>query len=154
MEASASSLERDGRLTILTWLRNAGRQLGAIALLALVVRAIVPAGYMLAAAETAHGRYLVFELCEGHNQPTQIIDLDTGKRIDPASLPASPAKEKTSKQPCVFAAAPAFATPVTLAEPVAFGEAAEPVVFAASEIRPGRGIAAPPPPSTGPPSLI
>ncbi len=153
-DAKPLSLIGDGRLTILSWFRNAGRQLGAIALLALFVRAIVPAGYMVAAAETSQGRYLVVELCEGHHQAPQVIDLDTGKRVDPGSLPSAPAKDKTSNQTCVFAAAPVFASPVVSAEPVAFRAAVEPVVFGNGDIRPGRGIAAPPPPSTGPPSLI
>lgn len=132
------------------------RGLGAIALLAILVRAVVPAGYMLATAETPEGRYLTVTLCEGHDGPQQVIDLDTGLPVDPSVLDKSDDGQTPAPDapPCVFAAAAHLAQPLDMGEPVVF-VAAERAVFAAvRDIRPGRGIAAPPPPSTGPPSLI
>ena len=139
-------------------MRNVGRRLGAIALLALLVRAVVPAGYMLASAETAEGRYLVVQLCDSHSGFTKVIDLDTGLQVDAAHLPAStgdkPAHEKSGKAPCVFAAAPHIATPQHAIAASAFPLQVETAHYVAVSVAPGRGIAAPPPPATGPPQQI
>lgn len=134
-------------------MQRLGRQLGAFALLALLVRAFVPAGYMLAEAETPNGRYLVVQMCEQHGQAAQIIDLDTGKTIDKSKAPQK-SDSKHTDAPCVFAGAAPMSAPPTTIEPVVFREtfAADFKIFPA--VRPGRGIAAPPPPSTGPPSAI
>jgi hypothetical protein len=144
-------LQEDEETSVLTWMRRIGRRLGAIALLAVLVRAVIPAGFMLAHADTASGRYLTVKMCDGHNAPAQVIDLDTGKRIDVSKLPA---KQEPKHAPCVFASAVAIEAPEAAAEPVEF-RAVESVAFmVVRDLRPGRGIPAPPPPSTGPPSLI
>jgi hypothetical protein len=67
-------------------MKRAGAQLGAIALLAILVRALVPAGYMLAEADTPDGRYLVVQMCDGHDA-AQVIDLDSGKLVEASELP-------------------------------------------------------------------
>lgn len=140
-----------------------GRQLGALALLAMLVRAIVPAGYMLAAAEAADGRYLAVQLCDSHGGFTRLIDLDTGEQVDPNSLPASPAgkpspnesgRDGSGKAPCLFASAPHLASPQAAPEIAVFRALAVAAVIATDPVSPGRGIPAPPPPSTGPPQLI
>lgn len=133
-----------------------GRRLGAIALLAMLVRAIVPAGYMLASAETPDGRYLTVQMCSQHTGPAQVIDLDTGKIIDASTLAKTSGKSKTNPgdAPCVFAGAPVMAEPVSAAEPVEFVVSHEVDFGFVRDVRPGRGIPAPPPPSTGPPSII
>ena len=136
---------------MLTWMRRMGQRLGAIALLAVLVRAILPDGFMLAHADTGSGRYLTVKMCDGHNAPAQVIDLDTGKRIDVSKLPG---KQEEKHAPCVFAAVAAIAAPETMAEPVAFATAQDVDFAVVRDLRPGRGIPAPPPPSTGPPSLI
>ncbi len=130
-----------------------GRRLGAIALLAMLVRAIIPAGYMLAEADTGSGRYLTVEMCDGHATQAQVIDLDTGKLVDLSKLPKS-AKTDNNSAPCVFAGATVIESPVAVAEPVEFRVSHEIDFTVVRDLRPGRGIAAPPPPSTGPPSLI
>jgi len=136
-------------------MRRLGRHLGAIALLALLVRAVMPAGYMIAAADTPHGRYLTVALCGDHQGQSQVIDLDTGKLIDASDVPGGTPKDKSSThQPCVFASAPHFAVAATPVGPIVF-QVVHQVHFAATaNLRPGLGIAAPPPPSTGPPNLI
>ena len=138
---------------MLTWMRHMGRRLGAIALLAMLVRAIIPAGYMLAEADTGSGRYLTVEMCDGHATQAQVIDLDTGKLVDLSKLPKS-AKTDNNSAPCVFAGATVIESPVAVAEPVEFRVSHEIDFAVVRDLRPGRGIAAPPPPSTGPPSLI
>lgn len=134
-------------------MRHIGRRLGAIALLAMLVRAIIPAGYMLAHADAGSGRYLTVEMCDGHAAQAQVIDLDTGKVIDLSNLPKN-TKTESSSVPCVFAGVVAMAAPITAAEPVEFRFEQTIAFTVVRDLRPGRGIAAPPPPSTGPPSLI
>jgi hypothetical protein len=139
-------------------MQRMGRRLGAVALLALLVRAVIPSGYMLAAAETAGGRYLTVQMCSGH--AAQVIDLDTSKPVDPSKLAKSekPQNEKPKgdqqQAPCVFGGAPALGEPVSFAEPVEFFAERGVDFSIIHDVRPGRGIPAPPPPSTGPPSLI
>ncbi|HEV7694526.1 MAG TPA: hypothetical protein VGO52_27060 [Hyphomonadaceae bacterium] len=133
-----------------------GRRLGAIALLAMLVRAVVPAGFMLASADTPNGRYLTVQMCSQHVGPAQVIDLDTGKLVDASKIAKTDGKTKTNPghAPCVFAASPVMAHPVAVAEPVEFLTVYEADFGVVRDVRPGRGIPAPPPPSTGPPSLI
>jgi hypothetical protein len=133
------------------WMQRMGARLGAIALLAMLVRAVVPAGYMLAEADTGNGRFLTVQMCEGH--AARVIDLDTGKQVDSSHLPGK-TDGKGKHAPCVFAAAVSVATPVAAAEPAAFVPAQDVDFVVVRDLRPGRGIAAPPPPATGPPALI
>lgn len=137
-----------------TSLRSKGWRLVAIALLALLVRAVTPAGYMVASAESADGRYLVVQLCEGHASQVRAIDLDTGRSVDIKGTPGSPAKSQTESQPCAFAAAPAFASAVAVEGLPRLPLVVELAGVPASPDGHDRGIAAPPPPSTGPPSQI
>lgn len=129
-----------------------GGRLGAIALLAMLVRAVMPAGYMIAEADTAHGRYLTVQMCEGHLEARQVIDLDTGKQVDVSKLPGKAKDIKSA--PCVFASVAPLAAPVVSAEPVEFVTSYDVDFGIARDVRPGRGIPAPPPPSTGPPSIL
>jgi hypothetical protein len=142
-------------------MQRMGRRLGAIALLAMLVRAVVPDGFMLASAETPNGRYLTVQMCSQHVGPAQVIDLDTGRLVDASKIATlgkdggeSKSKHDPSKAPCVFAGAPSMAHPVAIAEPVEFLTVYEADFGVVRDVRPGRGIPAPPPPSTGPPSLI
>lgn len=127
-----------------------GWRLGAFALMALLVRALVPAGYMLAEAETASGRYLTLELCDAHDGRPKLVDLDTGEIIDAPE----DGKSSTSQSPCVCGAFASMAPPVSAVEPIEFTTAGQVDFNEIRDLMPGRGIAAPPPPSTGPPSII
>jgi hypothetical protein len=131
-----------------------GRRLGAIALLAMLVRAVVPAGYMLAEAETANGRYITVDFCESHGAVKRVLDLDTRKLLDSSKIPASDHAGKTQHTPCVFAAAAPLAPPIVGVQPVEFVVSHDIDFGDVRDLRPGRGIAAPPPPSTGPPATI
>ncbi len=122
------------------------------ALLAMTLRALVPAGFMLAHADGANGRYLTIELCEGHEGPRQLANLDTGEIVSADDLLPSDGGQD-EQAPCVFGGAPALEPPVLAAAlVVVVTKTGAPEVRA--HVRPGRGIAAPPPPSTGPPHLI
>lgn len=131
-------------------MKRMGWRLGAFALLALLVRAMVPAGYMLAQADTGSGRYLTLELCDSHNGVAQVIDLDTGEIIDLTDEGDS----SNQHQPCVFAGMVATPALHTLCQAVVFAAERGVEFGAVRDLAPGRGIAAPPPPSTGPPSFI
>jgi hypothetical protein len=137
---------------ILTWMHRMGARLGAIALLAMLVRALVPAGYMLAHADTGNGRYLTVTMCLDHGGAQQVIDLDTGRAVDPSKLPKSNSEGKQA--PCVFAASAHVAPPVVFAQPVEFVAHYNVEFGFVRDVRPGQGIAAPPPPATGPPSSV
>lgn len=107
---------------------------------------------MLAEAETANGRYLVVQMCDGHGGGEQVIDLDTGNVLD--SKPAPKGDTKAPDAPCVFAATASMSSPPMTVEPVAFLQEYSADFIVTKVVSPGRGIAAPPPPSTGPPVLI
>jgi hypothetical protein len=107
---------------------------------------------MLAEADTPNGRYLVVQMCDGHGD-AQVVDLDTGELLDASKLPGK-SDGKNSSTPCVFAASAPMASPVAAAEPIVFQREFAADFVVALAVAPGRGIAAPPPPSTGPPTLI
>lgn len=131
-----------------------GRQLGAIALLALLARALVPGGYMLAAADTPDGRFVVMQLCDSHAQPVSALNLDTGELVDLADIPLKkPAGEKTDHPPCAFAATPAMSAPPSAISLTLLTFAQQVDLPAPTYVQPGRGLPAPPPPATGPPIL-
>jgi len=131
-----------------------GRRLGAIALLALLMRALVPGGYMLAAADTPDGRFVVMQLCDSHAQPVSALNLDTGELVDLADIPLKkPTGEKTDHPPCAFASAPAMAAPLSAISLTLLTFAHHVDLPAPDYVQPGRGLPAPPPPATGPPIL-
>lgn len=112
-----------------------------MALLALFLQLLFPAGFMAAAPGQSHGLPIV--ICTAQGQTTVQWDLDAGHK------PKAPAK---SMAPCAFAGhATASAPPLPVAI-AASPEAWTVVAVALPEtVTPGRGLAAPPPPAIGPP---
>lgn len=112
-----------------------------LATLALAMRVVVPAGFMVS---------------EGAAGPTIVICSGTGPMA--MALPGMPAKHdgKADKadHPCAFTAAhvaaPAPIAPGDVLAPIAASAAP---IIAVGTVRPGLGLAAPPPPKTGPPAL-
>lgn len=126
--------------------------LTAFALLAMAVRALVPAGYMF--APTQDHRFIAVTLCSGHGPAEVVMDLTTGAVVDPASTNQNDAPSKNAPSadaPCVFAAAASLSAPEQPASLPAIFRLASVDLPSASAIAPGRGLAAPPPWSTGPP---
>ncbi len=120
-----------------TWARfgNAGL---VLAVLALLVRAAIPSGYMVA---QDHGPQLV--ICSGHAVTP----------AEPAGKPGDPPPR--SDQVCVFAGAHlALAAPAAPALLPWTKIPSEVVLLRRLDLTPGRGLAAPPPPATGPPILL
>lgn len=131
----------------------------AIALFAIALRALVPAGYMI--APRAEDGAVVMALCSEHGTTQVRIDLRTGEVItaesgDAAQGPAQgddPAAKKWSA-PCVFAAAAALAPPAFGPGVPARVNAPAIEASAVAHVAPGRGLAAPPPFSTAPPAQL
>jgi hypothetical protein len=110
----------------------------ALAALALIVQVLAPPGFMVAASPA--GPALV--ICTGHG-PLVLSD----QHHHPAKAP------KGSDAPCAFAGHGAATAPPP--PPVALPVAFAPVLQAAKpafDLAPGRGLAAPPPPSHAPPA--
>jgi hypothetical protein len=125
--------------------------LAAFALLAMVVRALVPAGYMF--APTQDQRFITVTLCSSHGTGEAVIDLITGAVVDPdaANHNDAPSNTPSADGPCVFATVAALSAPDQPASlPVVFRLASVEILHV-SAVAPGRGLAAPPPWSTGPP---
>jgi hypothetical protein len=106
-----------------------------MALVAMSLRAAMPAGYMLS---DSNGQVVV-SLCNGGS-----MTLDLGK--------TEHGKQTHHDAPCPYAAAAHAAAPPTDAIAIALQSAAI-VAATPRDVRPGRGLAAPPPPATGPPTL-
>jgi hypothetical protein len=131
----------DGMRADLTGAGVKRRWAAALAVLALLLQAFAPPGTML--ARDGDGRAVIV-LCTGHGPAMTFGDLIGQPGKAPKSKPDSP---------CAFAAhgaateAPilaAIAVPIARAQP-----APTPTRF---DLVPGRGLAAPPPPSQGPPT--
>lgn len=112
----------------------------ALALLALVIRIAVPPGFM---ADPTGGAGLV--ICTGYGP----LHAGPGKTHDDGKAAAN------AEMPCAFAGHVAAPAPVAPALPTAVAWRAAPAIeIAWRDQAPGRGLAAPPPPPLGPPTLI
>lgn len=109
----------------------------ALALLALGVRATVPPGYMFAPATSG----LTVTLCGG-----ETMQVDLGKQH-------APGQRNSDNGPCLFAAAAHAAPAPNVVAPAAIAVAVIAAPHAPAAVRIGQGLAAPPPPATGPPQL-
>lgn len=114
---------------------------------ALLLRAAIPAGYMI--APSAQAKQIFVTVCTGMQGETKQVALPT------SSKQAEPGKEHQAKDsPCAFTALAGLAdvaqgTDLALA-PLATGQDLPP---ASRSVSIGRGLAAPPPYQTGPPAI-
>jgi hypothetical protein len=112
-----------------------------LALVAVLVRAVIPTGYMAAHSPTT-GLNLV--ICSSQGTVTQ-----AASNPDKQNAP----QEHRTTEVCAFAGTHVAVTApdaVRLPQPSLFAYAAAPLA-GPEAVAPGRGLAAPPPPSTGPP---
>ena len=118
----------------------------AFVIVALAMRMVVPAGWM----PTVSNGQATITLCTGAGMVEAWVDAD-GKLHKEA-----PVKKHVGDQPCAFAGVgaaadfPAFAS-IALALPFVTQPS---LAFAYNNVAIGLGLAAPPPPAIGPPSLI
>ena len=123
----------------------------ALTVLALAVRFAIPAGIMLE-KPAEDGDLPALVLCTSAGMVTIKAD---GFGIPGKTDPARHDDSGKSGEPCVFAAVAAHAVPPAPAVLDLPAPVASPAPFwAAVQQRPGEGLAAPPPPATGPPSLV
>jgi hypothetical protein len=122
----------------------------AAAVLALALKVLIPPGFMMAPTP---GTAPTLVICTGHGA----LEGDALTPLRDAAGKKAPADKSSHDAPCVFAghgvAAPA---PETAPTEVAFlAPAAAPALPSpVGELIPGRGLAAPPPPSRGPPPAL
>ncbi|MEX6724740.1 DUF2946 family protein [Sphingosinicellaceae bacterium M-36] len=128
----------------------------ALVLCALLIRALLPSGLMVAATPAGA---LTVTLCSGRGPVEVLVDAH-GQLVDPDTVASSgtgePGDDSRAKHdaPCAFAGLLAPALLVEASLPVVPPMAVAPGV-ATSGVGIGTGLAAPPPPATGPPpSLI
>lgn len=140
------------------WCLFAVKVFKVVAFLALATSALVAPGYMLKVVQTPTGASLTVVICEGGLRGSPVRDAHHHAASDGPDQPNdhhdTGGKDGGQQQPaCAFAMAqqssPPLATEI-VSYPAVFGT----VFYAVRDLRPGRGIPAPPPPSTGPPSLI
>ena len=121
-----------------------------LTVLALAVRFAIPAGIMLE-KPAEDGDLPALVLCTSAGMITVKAD---GYGIPGKTDPAKHDDSGKSGEPCVFAAIAVNAAPPAPAVLDLPAPVAVPVPFwAAVQQRPGEGLAAPPPPAPGPPSL-
>lgn len=116
-----------------------------LAMCALSLRVLIPQGFMTAPAQDTP---FALVICTGQG----------AIQVSPDKAPAHAGDSETGAQhaPCAFAGLSATPTPPDLSVNVAavVYPAARPIAFAElALVSPGRGLAAPPPPATAPPSL-
>jgi len=125
---------------------------------ALAMRMLIPSGFMIAPG--AHGATLV--LCPGQGAMPIALPHDMAAMAMPGHDMSKPSdkhqgdkhQEKGDNLPCAFSPVGATANLVSVAHPVppAAITVIAPTLFRIF-VQPGLGLAAPPPPKTGPPTL-
>jgi hypothetical protein len=128
------------------YLHRCKRLLAVMVLLcALLGRVAVPTGYMIAASN--QNGLPVFQMCNGSGPMAMATDARHN--------PDQHEEHKSADHPCAFAAASTAVDLAAVLHPVAPTTMAAATAYTAlSFARPGLGLAAPPPPKTGPPFLI
>lgn len=124
-----------------------GRRFGWLLLVValLAIRSVSPEGWMPVAGESGGVEITV---CNGQGPGDAMVLSNDGTLKHKA-----PAKGQAGDHPCVFAGIGVASAPPAVALPVPVRAAAEAAPAARAETIPGRGLAAPPPPATGPPAL-
>ena len=132
-----------------------------LTVLAVAMRVVIPGGYMVAHSEAANGLPQMV-ICTGQGAMAVAVDADGNlvkTSLTPATEPSHSDPEHSDKDrpdhPCAFSSTTVAAQTTNLALPpelVRFSQYA-PLPLASAQ-RPGLGLAAPPPWTTGPPSIL
>ncbi|MFZ5721405.1 MAG: hypothetical protein ACOY5Y_18245 [Pseudomonadota bacterium] len=123
----------------------------ALASLALALKILTPPGFMIAAPVNEMPFPLV--LCTAQGAMTVEPGAPLGDPTDPGHAPQD---GSASDGLCAFAASAQLAGPPSHSEPdpVEFANYERPPERSLTHLAPGRGLAAPPLPARGPPSLL
>ncbi|MFZ4071217.1 MAG: hypothetical protein ACOYJ6_14050 [Caulobacterales bacterium] len=128
------------------------RLLMAFALIAMSIRAAIPVGFMLTPDQD---RWIVVTMCSGSGPMHIALNLDTGEHLDGKAPAHKKDGAAVHHAPCVFAAAANLAPPAPAMEAAAPHLAVTNSVLVLSLlVGIGRGLAAPPPWATGPPTQL
>lgn len=122
-----------------------------LAVLALVVKVSVPAGFMTA-SEPRNGLPFALVLCTGAGP----LVVEPGGELDHSPRDKGPVDKSAHDMPCPFAGhGLAMGPPNDLVSTkVEFVAYVQPAATPLTYLTPGRGLAAPPLPARGPPSLL
>ena len=137
--------------------RTTGLRTPAIALvlacMAIALRVFVPHGYMV--ATTAPSGTIPIVLCTSQGAQTVIID-EAGQVVSPQPhAPIDQPGDQRGDSPCAFSGfGGAFAAQVPMLFATAHWTWIRQSIVVEPQTTPGRGLAAPPPPATGPPLQI
>ena len=127
----------------------------ALAALAVTLRVLVPGGFMLAPTDRGGAPQMV--ICTGQGAMALEVAADghiTKTPLNKAAKDKSGSKDRPD-HPCSFSAASAAVTaPLMLAMIAPPAVAQSPLASLTRDQRPGLGLAAPPPHTTGPPSIL
>jgi hypothetical protein len=121
-----------------------------LAILALALQGLVPAGFMV--AHKAQDQLFAITLCTSDGNVAAFIDQDGAIVTAPQHGDLPDETDHTGKNPCAFASHSAAVVVPLLAAvetPERVRDVAQPTALA--YVAPGLGLAAPPPPKTGPP---
>lgn len=128
-----------------------GRIAVALVALALLLR-LVPAGYMIMPA--AHGGLPTLTLCSGQGPIAMPVPMTMAGMAHGAHQDRHDPDDQAGDHRCPFAAAAAAIDLAAPPSPPAFvAPAAAIAILLPTAAMPGLGLAAPPPPKTGPPPL-
>lgn len=130
-------------------------------LLALLVRAVIPAGFMLAPPGQGAAGPIPIVLCTESGTIQALLAAD-GSIVEDGAAADDPAGDPghsdtgVDHAACVFAQGTTTTAPegIPACEAVCVATTDAPVSAIALDLVPGRGLAAPPPPATAPPVLI
>ncbi|MGL5838613.1 MAG: hypothetical protein ACRCY3_08955 [Sphingorhabdus sp.] len=120
--------------------------LSLILFFALGVKAIIPAGWMPTGEKA-------FEIAVCTGVETHIVWLDSKGNLHKQD-PSRKSADTSDEEPCAFGGQASVANIATIAPLVVKLAATQQPVIAPSVVTVGQGLAAPPPPSTGPPLQI
>jgi hypothetical protein len=126
------------------------------ALLAVVLRVLIPAGFMISPSSAQAG-LIQIELCSQNGTRTAWLApdgsiLDQSQAADHDGEPGT----STDHHDCAFATPAPTPPPPALTAAVVqvFVSVSQAPAIPVADLVPGRGLAAPPPPATAPPPLI
>jgi hypothetical protein len=131
---------------------RAVRLFSLLALVAMSVRVVVPAGFMLVADPD---RWVTMTVCAGTGPMQLSVNLSTGEHRAADDSGHDDPKPSAHHAPCLFAAtAPLAALPLFCVDVGPAVKVEAPTLIFPYEVAVGRGLAAPPPWATGPPLTL